>query len=139
MSDPMKSADIEDVLSSIRRLVADTPDGAQAPATVAGNRLVLTPALRVGEAQAQAHAEAAQSPAPSQQDAADTPAQADADGAPHHSADDDAPTPYIEPEEDTMTAPRIGSRWMPMQPKMRRCMLIMMPPMTMPPMMTPPR
>jgi len=30
MSDPMKSADIEDVLSSIRRLVADTPDGAKA-------------------------------------------------------------------------------------------------------------
>ena len=101
MSDPMKSADIEDVLSSIRRLVADTPDGAQAPATAAGNRLVLTPALRVGEAQAQAHAEAAQSPAPSQQDAADTPAQAGADGAPHHSADDDAPTPDIEPVEDT--------------------------------------
>lgn len=101
MSDPMKSADIEDVLSSIRRLVADTPDGAQAPATAAGNRLVLTPALRVGEAQAEAQAEAAQSPAPSQQDAADTPAQADADGAPHHSADDDAPTPDIEPVEDT--------------------------------------
>ncbi|MGA1027245.1 MAG: hypothetical protein ACO3TH_13130, partial [Lutimaribacter sp.] len=78
MSDPMKSADIEDVLSSIRRLVADTPDGAQAPATAAGNRLVLTPALRVGEAQAEA--EAAQSPALSQQDAADTPAQAGADG-----------------------------------------------------------
>ena len=93
----MKSADIEDVLSSIRRLVADTPDGAQAPATAAGNRLVLTPALRVGEAQA----EAAQSPAPSQQNAADTPAQAGADGAPHHSADDDAPTPDIEPVEDT--------------------------------------
>ncbi|NBR91631.1 MAG: hypothetical protein EBS68_17360 [Rhodobacteraceae bacterium] len=47
MSDPMKSADIEDVLSSIRRLVADTPDCAQAPATAAGNRLLLTPALRV--------------------------------------------------------------------------------------------
>jgi len=97
MSDPMKSADIEDVLSSIRRLVADTPDGAQAPATAAGNRLVLTLALRVGEAEA----EAAQSPAPSQQDAADTPAQAGADGAPHDSADDDAPTPDIEPVEDT--------------------------------------
>ena len=99
----MKSADIEDVLSSIRRLVADTPDGAQAPATAAGNRLVLTPALRVGEAQAKAqnHAEAAQSPGPSQQNAAYTPAQAGADGAPHHSADDDAPTPDIEPVEDT--------------------------------------
>lgn len=45
MSDPMSSREIEDVLSSIRRLVSrDTPPR---PETAPQDRLVLTPALRV--------------------------------------------------------------------------------------------
>lgn len=49
MSDPVTNADIEDVLSSIRRLVAQDgeQDGATPPPPVASGRLVLTPALRV--------------------------------------------------------------------------------------------
>lgn len=94
MSDPMKSADIEDVLSSIRRLVADTPDGAQAPAADAGNRLVLTPALRVGED------ERAQSEAHSPADTPDlAPHTAASDSTPE-GADTDAPPPDIEPVEE---------------------------------------
>ncbi len=56
MSDPVTNADIEDVLAQVRRLVlqAAPPDvariGASARAT-AQTRLVLTPALRVGEAE----------------------------------------------------------------------------------------
>lgn len=57
MSDPAKSAgDIDDVLSSIRRLVAEQPDGiprgGQRPepaGAVKDDKLVLTPALRVSE------------------------------------------------------------------------------------------
>lgn len=94
MSDPMKSADIEDVLSSIRRLVADTPDGAQAPAADAGNRLVLTPALRVGEDDSEQSA---------QHSPADTPDMAThaaaSDSAPE-GADADAPPPDIEPVDE---------------------------------------
>ena len=54
MSDPVTQFEIEDVLSSIRRLVSDDkkPDGdnsapSQSPAK--SDRLVLTPALRVAE------------------------------------------------------------------------------------------
>lgn len=49
MSDPVTNADIEDVLSSIRRLVAQDgeQDAVASPAPVASDRLVLTPALRV--------------------------------------------------------------------------------------------
>ncbi|NKX43608.1 hypothetical protein [Roseicyclus persicicus] len=51
MSDPAKSAtEIEDVLASIRRLVADSGSAASraaAPPADAGDKLVLTPALRV--------------------------------------------------------------------------------------------
>jgi hypothetical protein len=49
MSDPVSNADIEDVLSSIRRLVTDDGRAAEVPSTapVASGRLVLTPALRV--------------------------------------------------------------------------------------------
>lgn len=50
MSDPLKSADIEDVLSSIRRLVSDDSRLRPSPAVAAVDRLVLTPALRVSEA-----------------------------------------------------------------------------------------
>lgn len=56
MSDPVSNAEIEDVLSSIRRLVSDDHrDGsAQAPSAAEGgepqsDRLVLTPALRVAK------------------------------------------------------------------------------------------
>lgn len=58
MSDPLKKDEIEDVLSSIRRLVSEdvrslaepeavTPS--EKPAQVAADKLVLTPSLRVGE------------------------------------------------------------------------------------------
>jgi hypothetical protein len=57
MSDPAKSAgDIDDVLSSIRRLVAEQPDGiprvgqrSEPAGAVKDDKLVLTPALRVSE------------------------------------------------------------------------------------------
>ncbi|WP_425043527.1 hypothetical protein [Primorskyibacter sp. S87] len=51
MSDPVKSAQIEDVLSSIRRLVSEEtrPEPAAEPQNTAPGRLVLTPALRVAE------------------------------------------------------------------------------------------
>ena len=49
MSDPVTNADIEDVLSSIRRLVAedDRPEANASAKPVIADRLVLTPALRV--------------------------------------------------------------------------------------------
>jgi len=66
MPDPAKSVgDIDDVLSSIRRLVAEQPGPARAEANrdsdaasrpVAGDRLVLTPALRVTDADGPARA-----------------------------------------------------------------------------------
>lgn len=50
MSDPVQSAEIEDVLSSIRRLVSEDPK--PRPAAVAGpDMLVLTPAQRVEQPQ----------------------------------------------------------------------------------------
>lgn len=52
MSDPLKSADIEDVLSSIRRLVSeDSRLKAEPPRRPQADRLVLTPALRVPDSQ----------------------------------------------------------------------------------------
>jgi hypothetical protein len=60
MSEPLSSTEIEDVLSSIRRLVSDDMrpvprPAASAPATgaVAGDKLILTPALRVVETKAE--------------------------------------------------------------------------------------
>ena len=47
MSDPVTNADIEDVLSSIRRLVTEDKPPSAAPKPAAADRLVLTPALRV--------------------------------------------------------------------------------------------
>ncbi|MDZ4391464.1 hypothetical protein [Cypionkella sp.] len=54
MSEPMSSTEIEDVLSSIRRLVSD--DMRPAPRVVggAGDKLILTPALRVVPTEAEA-------------------------------------------------------------------------------------
>jgi hypothetical protein len=58
MSEPQSSNDIEDVLSSIRRLVSEdlrpmartaTPDPVASPAIEANDKLILTPALRVVE------------------------------------------------------------------------------------------
>ena len=46
MSDPMTNTEVEDVLSSIRRLVSDEKTPVQ-DAQPSGNRLVLTPSLRV--------------------------------------------------------------------------------------------
>ena len=50
MSDPLKTSDIEDVLSSIRRLVSEeSRPRAQTLAPAGPGKLVLTPALRVSE------------------------------------------------------------------------------------------
>ncbi|MDJ0637679.1 MAG: hypothetical protein QNJ20_02500 [Paracoccaceae bacterium] len=56
MSDPVTNAEIEDVLSSIRRLVSEEPLGERASRRDQGDntgKLVLTPALRVAEAEEQ--------------------------------------------------------------------------------------
>ena len=51
MSDPVKNAEVEDVLSSIRRLVSEEKRPLQKPkAAQLTDRLVLTPALRVADA-----------------------------------------------------------------------------------------
>jgi hypothetical protein len=62
MSEPLTSGEIEDVLSSIRRLVSDdlrpaAPRPAEAPRP-AGDKLILTPALRVVSEQAEPDAPA---------------------------------------------------------------------------------
>ncbi len=53
MSEPVTHAEIEDVLTSIRRLVSETgrPEEPARPAAKPATRLVLTPALRVPEAE----------------------------------------------------------------------------------------
>jgi hypothetical protein len=53
MSDPVTNAEVEDVLSSIRRLVSEDKRPLQAPKPAPVNdRLVLTPALRVADGEA---------------------------------------------------------------------------------------
>ena len=51
MSDPLTNVEIDDVLSSIRRLVSEQPDRAQ---TSGPGKLILTPALRVNASDAKA-------------------------------------------------------------------------------------
>jgi len=61
MSDPVTNAEIEDVLSSIRRLVSEEPLGERRAGRAQGDntgKLVLTPALRVAEVEEQDGAEA---------------------------------------------------------------------------------
>lgn len=48
MSDPVTNVEMEDVLSSIRRLVSENPERVRAQNARADGRFVLTPALRVG-------------------------------------------------------------------------------------------
>lgn len=68
MPDPVKNAEIEDVLSSIRRLVADdapAPIEPPAPPKAEGaDRLVLTPALRIQPQETKAAEAPAPEPAP---------------------------------------------------------------------------
>ncbi|MDG4648528.1 hypothetical protein P6F26_08725 [Roseibacterium sp. SDUM158017] len=85
MSDPAKSVgDIDDVLSSIRRLVSEQPSGqpraARPPAHArgAGDKLVLTPALRVSDGD-----EAARDDAARDGDARDGNVPADASAVPN--------------------------------------------------------
>ncbi len=54
MSEAMKSEAIEDVLSSVRRLVSDNTSSQTSDVEIAKDRLVLTPELRVSEAQEEA-------------------------------------------------------------------------------------
>ncbi len=49
MTDPVKNVEIEDVLSSIRRLVSEDVRPKSSPPSAAPDRLVLTPAQRVAE------------------------------------------------------------------------------------------
>ena len=54
MSDPVANVEVEDVLSSIRRLVSDDSRPSMktaTPVTLSPDRLVLTPALRVEDHQ----------------------------------------------------------------------------------------
>ncbi|WP_426031550.1 hypothetical protein [Cypionkella sp. TWP1-2-1b2] len=53
MSEPLSSTEIEDVLSSIRRLVSDDMRPAPKLAVAAGDKLILTPALRVVQTEAE--------------------------------------------------------------------------------------
>lgn len=72
MSDPVHNSEVEDVLSSIRRLVSEDKRPLQAPKVdkpahkpePANERLVLTPALRVGEDAAPEEAEQEQAAEP---------------------------------------------------------------------------
>ncbi|MCV2866502.1 hypothetical protein [Defluviimonas sp. WL0075] len=50
MSDPRTNLDVEDVLSSIRRLVSQDTRAADGPAVAGVGKLVLTPSLRVNDA-----------------------------------------------------------------------------------------
>ena len=50
MSDSMSKTEIEDVLSSIRRLVTEDHRPLQQPSSPSSDKLVLTPALRIGPA-----------------------------------------------------------------------------------------
>lgn len=63
MSEPLSSTEIEDVLSSIRRLVSDDMRPTPKVAAVAGDKLILTPALRVVQAEAEV-SEAVAEPVP---------------------------------------------------------------------------
>lgn len=60
MSEPLSSTEIEDVLSSIRRLVSDETRPTPKPVAVAGDKLILTPALRVVQTGPAAEASAAE-------------------------------------------------------------------------------
>ncbi len=53
MSEPLSSTEIEDVLSSIRRLVSDDMRPTPKLAVAAGDKLILTPALRVVQTEAE--------------------------------------------------------------------------------------
>ncbi|MCK5500452.1 MAG: hypothetical protein KAI82_04260 [Tritonibacter mobilis] len=84
MSEPVTHAEIEDVLSSIRRLVSETGRAEEParPAAKPATRLVLTPALRVPEAEV-ARSDAAQHGRVAHSDAV-TPRDAAFDAAPEH-------------------------------------------------------
>ncbi|MBK1635247.1 hypothetical protein [Rhodovulum adriaticum] len=96
MSESAEPRDLEDVLASIRRLVAEEVDAAVVPETApvrAPDRLVLTPALRVAP------------PQPAQADSADAPdtpdeAKEDQDCPPSDADADDATDAPKAPAED---------------------------------------
>ena len=113
MSEPVKNAEVEDVLSSIRRLVSEdkrplqTPKSSPAP-TPSIDRLVLTPALRVEEvveekadsdAEISAKADVQEAEALDDQSAAESVEKGDVDSADvgdptHDHSDDYADDPY---------------------------------------------
>ena len=109
MSDPVSNADIEDVLSSIRRLVSDEPSGGKgrrkAREDAQAERLILTPAFRVTERQdAEPEPEADETTAEAQDDEAPFVAAPEDD---HQDSSQDAaaeiarfPTPELQVSEE---------------------------------------
>ncbi|MGX0876276.1 hypothetical protein ACSSV4_000951 [Roseovarius sp. MBR-154] len=95
MSDPVKTVDIEDVLSSIRRLVSNGPVVSGQKDGGKSDKLVLTPSLRVDEERAPA-ASAADEIAPEEEPGEDQAVQPDPD--PEHSEQHDR----AEPEESSV-------------------------------------
>lgn len=114
MSDPVTNVDVEDVLSSIRRLVSEEPVQRRALEAKKTDRFVLTPALRVAvdhDEQAQqgdeAAAEAEEAPAPLSD--ADAP-QDDADDQPSEQAEAAAQTPAETTANDDAEEPAVDDQ-----------------------------
>ena len=95
MSDPVTKVEIEDVLSSIRRLVTeDIRTRQQTQSAPAEGRLMLTPALRVAESAAESRPEPASRPAPLRlHTPVAVPDSAPADAAPEHQPESPADQP----------------------------------------------
>ena len=80
MSDPMTNAEVEDVLSSIRRLVSDEkPAESAQPAQAMPDRLVLTPSLRIDDTEPSAETGDAEETAFEDEAAAEPAEDSDAD------------------------------------------------------------
>ncbi|MGR3821027.1 MAG: hypothetical protein ACU0A5_00480 [Salipiger marinus] len=95
MSDPVTKVEIEDVLSSIRRLVTeDIRTRQQTQSAPAEGRLMLTPALRVAESAPEPRPEPASRPAPLRlHTPVAVPDSAPADAAPEHQPESPADQP----------------------------------------------
>ena len=106
MSDPVSNAEIEDVLSSIRRLVStdesETTDAPRAVMEQADDRLVLTPALRVDGEEGGSSTGAAATELDNAGDAQDTaqPTQEMADEEPHGDSEDAVSADYDHVSEE---------------------------------------
>ncbi|WP_420013805.1 hypothetical protein [Tateyamaria sp.] len=106
MSDPMTNTEVEDVLSSIRRLVSDEkrtePESATAPAS---DRLVLTPSLRVLDDDVSAEAEYEAEPELAQDDVSEDEVSAPGQVTYAHEARDHAEAEQDQAQDDEDSAP----------------------------------